>query len=127
MAAPRVTTPSSTASANAALVGRFGRTVSMLAVRYPSAGHSQSLLKGELPSGCKLLPSQSDQAAITAQASRSSDGRWLHADHHLRVLIARADPKRWWQPTMAFIWDLFVFLGLVAVGLVVLNLLARTR
>jgi hypothetical protein len=41
--------------------------------------------------------------------------------------FARADPKRWWQPTMAFIWDLFVFLGLVAVGLVVLNLLARTR
>jgi hypothetical protein len=54
MAAPSVTTPSSTTSANAALVGRFGRTVSMLAVRYPSAGDSQSLLKGELPSGCKL-------------------------------------------------------------------------
>jgi hypothetical protein len=28
---------------------------------------------------------------------------------------------------MEFIWDLFVFLVLVAVGLVVLNLLARTR
>jgi hypothetical protein len=27
---------------------------------------------------------------------------------------------------MEFIWDLFVFLVLVAVGLVVLNLLART-
>ena len=35
--------------------------------------------------------------------------------------------KRWWQPTMAFVWDLFVFLVLVAVGLVVLNVLARTR
>jgi hypothetical protein len=28
---------------------------------------------------------------------------------------------------MEFIWDLFVFLVLVAVGLVVLNLLARMR
>jgi hypothetical protein len=28
---------------------------------------------------------------------------------------------------MEFVWDLFVFLVLVAVGLVVLNLLARTR
>jgi hypothetical protein len=45
----------------------------------------------------------------------------------LWVLIARADPKGWWQPTMEFIWDLFVFLVLVAVGLIVLNLLARTR
>jgi hypothetical protein len=35
--------------------------------------------------------------------------------------------KRWWQPTMEIIWDLFVFLVLVAVGLIVLNLLARTR
>ncbi|HEX8132569.1 MAG TPA: hypothetical protein VF880_03950 [Actinomycetes bacterium] len=70
---------------------------------------------------------QPDQAEITAQGSRSSDGRWLHADHHLWVLIARADPKGWWKPTMELIWDLFVFLILVAVGLVVLNLLARTR
>jgi hypothetical protein len=127
MAAPTVTTPSSTASATAALVERFGRMITMLTSTLP-IGRPQSIApQGELPSGCKLLPSQPDQAAITAQASRSSDGRWLHADHHLRVLIARADPKRWWQPTMAFIWDLFVFLGLVAVGLVVLNLLARTR
>jgi hypothetical protein len=80
-----------------------------------------------LPSGCKLLPSQPDQAAIAAQGSRSSDGRWLLADHHLWVLIARADPKRWWEPVMEFVWDLFVFLVLVVVGLVVLNLLARTR
>jgi hypothetical protein len=116
MAAPSVTTPTSTASANAALIGRFGRTVSMLAVRYPSAGDSQSLLKGELPSGCKLLPSQPDQAAITAQGSRSSDGRWLHADHHLWVLIARADPTGWWKPTMQFIWDLFVFLSWLRSG-----------
>jgi hypothetical protein len=43
------------------------------------------------------------------------------------VLIAQADPRGWWKPTMEFIWDLFVFLVLVAVGLVVLNLLARTR
>jgi hypothetical protein len=28
---------------------------------------------------------------------------------------------------MEFVWDLFVFLVLVVVGLVVLNLLARTR
>ena len=82
MAAPRVTAPSSTASANAALVGRFGRTVTTLAVGYPSAGHSQLLFKGKLPSGCKLLPSQPDQATIAAQGSRSSDGRWLLADHH---------------------------------------------
>jgi hypothetical protein len=40
---------------------------------------------------------------------------------------ARADPKGWWEPTMELIWDLLVFLVLVAVGLVVLNLLARTR
>jgi hypothetical protein len=127
MAAPSVTTPSSTASANAALVGRFGRMVTMLAVGYPSAGDSQSLLTGELPSGCKLLPSQPDQATIAAQGSRSSDGRWLHADHHLWVLIARAHLKGWSEPAMEFIWDLFVFLVLVAVGLVVLNLLARMR
>jgi hypothetical protein len=80
-----------------------------------------------LPGGWKLLPSQPDQAAITAQGSRSSDGRWLLGDYRLWVLIARADPKGWWQPTMEFIWDLFVFLVLVAVGLIVLNLLARTR
>ena len=127
MAAPSVTTPSSTASATAALVGRFGRMVTMLAVGYPSAGDSQLLLTGELPSGCKLLPSQPDQAAIAAQGSRSSDGLWLHADHHLWVVIARAHLKGWSEPAMVFIWDLFVFLVLVAVGLVVLNLLARTR
>jgi hypothetical protein len=46
---------------------------------------------------------------------------------HLWVLSARAHLKGWSEPAMEFIWDLFVFLVLVAVGLVVLNLLARTR
>jgi hypothetical protein len=123
MAAPRVTAPSSTASANAALVGRFGRTVTMLAVGYPSAGHSQLLFKGELPSGCKLLPSQPDR-----RPRQPLVGRPVAACRPpLWVLSARADPKRWSEPVMEFIWDLFVFLVLVAVGLVVLNLLARTR
>ena len=84
MAAPSVITPSSTASANAALVGRFGRMVTMLAVGYPSAGDSQSLLTGELPGGCKLLPSQPDQATIAAQRQPLVGRPWLHADHHVR-------------------------------------------
>jgi hypothetical protein len=41
--------------------------------------------------------------------------------------VGSADPKGWWKPTMELIWDLLVFLVLAAVGLVVLNLLARTR
>ena len=127
MVAPRVTTPSSTASANAALVGRFGRLAGMLASTLPIGRRQSIALKGELRGGWKLLPSQPDQAEFAAQGSRSSDSRWLLADDHLWVLIARADPKGWWQPTMEFVWDLFVFLVLVAVGLVVLNLLARTR
>jgi hypothetical protein len=32
-----------------------------------------------------------------------------------------------WEPTMEFVWDLLVFLVLVAVGLAVLNLLGRRR
>jgi hypothetical protein len=31
------------------------------------------------------------------------------------------------MPLMEVVWDLLVFLGLVAVGLVVLNLMARPR
>jgi Phage integrase family len=72
MAAPSVTAPSSTASANAALVGRFGRTVSMLALRYPSAGDSQSLRTGALPSGRWFLPLQPDQAEIRLHDVRHS-------------------------------------------------------
>jgi hypothetical protein len=38
-----------------------------------------------------------------------------------------SSPARMPEPTMEVIWDLLVFLALVAVGLLVLNLLARRR
>jgi hypothetical protein len=45
-------------------------------------------------------------------------------------LLAERPPSsfaRMLEPTMEIIWDLLIFLALVAVGLLVLNLLARRR
>jgi hypothetical protein len=56
MAAPSATTPSSTASANAALVGRFGRMVSMLASRLP-IGRRQSIApQGRIAQRLQVTP-----------------------------------------------------------------------
>jgi hypothetical protein len=52
----------------------------------------------------------------------------LLADHTLWVRTGfRQTRSVMEEPTIELIWDLLVFLVLVAVGLVVLNLLARRR
>jgi hypothetical protein len=117
----------STASANAALVGRFGRLVTMLTSTLP-IGRPQSIAPhGRTARRLQVTP-VATRPGCDHCPRQPLVGRPVAACRPpLWVLIARADPKRWWQPTMEFVWDLFVFLVLVAVGLVVLNLLARTR